>query len=59
MLDIVKEERVLEVKLFDNMRTVRLREECDRYFTVHLTKVEFGKVIDELMEIRDQMEEEI
>jgi len=48
--------RVLELDVSVDKKTVNLMEQCDQYFSVDLTKEEFGKLIKELNQIYDSME---
>jgi len=52
------EGRVLEVTVASDKKTVKLDEACDFYFSVVLTKKEFGALIDELLLLHHDMEYE-
>ena len=47
--------RVLNVTLSKDKRSVELEEACDMYFKADLNKQEFGLFIDELKAIYEQM----
>ncbi len=40
---------------YNDRKTVNLMEQCDQYFSVDLTKEEFGELIKELTLIYDSM----
>lgn len=55
VLDKLKKDRVMAVRLEDNNQTAILSEECDECFCSKLNKKEMGELILELTEIHRKM----
>jgi len=55
ILEYIKGDRVFYIELSDDKTTVEITENCDQYFSVNLTKKQFGELIDELNAIKDMM----
>lgn len=49
------ENRVVDITLSPDKKSVELMEACDDWFYVNLNKQEFGQMIQELQELHDQM----
>lgn len=52
ILEAIKDERVFSVKKQPDGR-FRVREECDKYFEVHLTREQLHQLADELKALAD------
>ena len=55
ILDLLSDERVFTVELSEPKTELRIKEACDNYFEVVLSKQELSRLIEELSAIRDEM----
>lgn len=55
ILERLSTRRVLVVDLSKDRKSIELYEACDTWFGVVLSKPEFGRLIDELKALHDQM----
>ena len=55
ILDLLSDERVFTVELSEPKTELRIKEACDNYFDVVLSKQELSRLIEELSAIRDEM----
>ena len=48
-------EQVVSFDLSRDKKKIEITEGCDRYYGLHLSKEEFGQLIEELKELHGQM----
>lgn len=57
IIEILKEERVVEFMLSDDKEMLDATEMCDRWFSLSIKKAEAQQLVNELQELVNQMKE--
>ena len=59
ILEKIDDERVFTMLLSDDKKKLNIKEACDRWFEIQLTKKEALKMLDEIASIVNQMSENL
>ena len=57
ILEKIGDERVFTMQLSDDKKKLNIKEACDRWFEIELTKKEALEMLDEITHIVNQMSE--
>lgn len=55
ILDYLDSERIVGFYLNEDRKQIKIREECDRHFSVEITKGQMHRLIQELQELHANM----